>query len=109
MAKIYGGVEGIAKPQMSEDFNDDLKAEEEYIKKIVEYAKKANLCPEAGKELDFPVADGYARYIVLSLKPVQLIHLDVGDAWQYHYVNRLTASDIRKEIKNRETLEELFK
>ena len=30
--------------------------------------------------------------------PVVLLHLPIGDAWQYQYANRLTASDIKEEV-----------
>lgn len=61
---------------------------------------------EAGKEIRFPVGDGYARYIVAKLKPVVLIH--IGDAWHFEYANHLTASDVRKEIKKVEGLRAIF-
>jgi hypothetical protein len=64
--------------------------------------------PESGKEITFPVADGRARYIVVSLKPVVMIHDDTGDAWNYDYVHRLTAADIRTKIKQQNDLNKLI-
>jgi len=110
MAKIYGGVQGITKPEIGSgfDFKDYEKRTEAYVDKVKEYAKQNGNCPEAGKEISFGVADGMARYVVLSLKPVQLIHLDVYDGYQFQYVNRLTAKDVLDELKRRESLEKLF-
>jgi hypothetical protein len=110
MAKIYGGVEGIEKPEFSEpfDFKAYEKQTEDYVSKIKEYAKENGNCPEAGKEIYFGVADGRACYVVLSLKPVELIHLNIYDGYQFQYANRLTATDVRNEIKRNEALAKLF-
>jgi hypothetical protein len=81
---------------------------EKYEKKCNSFVKawaKANgNGPEAGLEVSFQ-----ARYVVVSLKPVKLIHLAVGDAWEYPYVHRLTAKDIRDNLKSRKSLDRLFK
>ncbi len=111
MAKIYSGVQGIKRPAPDYshyDFDKEQKADEEYIQKLVDYAKKQALCPEAGKQIRFGVCDGYACYIVLNLKPVELIHLEIGDAYNFQYANRLTAKDVREEIRRQEALEKLF-
>ena len=107
MGKIYSGVKGIRKPAMG-DWKTYEKRAEAYVDKIKKYAKENSKCPEAGKEISFGVADGKARYVVLSLNPVVLIHLDVYDGYNYRYVNRLTAGDVRNELKGQEALEKLF-
>jgi len=110
MDKIYASPEEFKCPKIisGQDIQIYFEACEEYVQKIKDWAKENGNCPEAGKEIRFPVADGYARYVVFSLKPVKLIHLDVSDAWQYQYVHRLTAADIRKEVKKLEAAAELF-
>ena len=107
MAKVYGGVEGIRKPAIGDWKTYESRAES-YIGKIVDYAKANGHGPEAGRIIRFGVADGKAQYVVFSLKPVVLIHLDVWDGYQFQYVNRLTASDVRDEIARQEALEKLF-
>ncbi len=109
MAKIYGGVQGIRKPTFTKDWQGWEKRTETYVQKIKDYAKANSKCPEAGKEIHFSVADGKACYIVLSLKPVELIHLDVYDGYNFQYVHRLTAADVRAEIKRDEAVAKLFK
>jgi len=109
MAKIYSGVQGIRKPAITSDWQGYEKCAEAYVQKIKDYAKRNSKCPEAGKEIYFPVADGRACYVVLSLKPVELVHLDINDGYQFQYVNRLTATDIRAEVKRNEALAKLFK
>lgn len=111
MAKIFSPPEGFDPPQLN---TDNIRGYFDECEEFVESLKKAikesygPQCPEAGKEIRFPVGDGYARYIVARLKPVELIHVPVGDCWHFEYVNRLTASDVRKEIKKVEGLRALF-
>ena len=92
MGKVY------ASPYKAPDFNtkDYNKACDDYVQKIKVWAKTKGHGPEAGKEIAFPVADGAARYIIFSLKPVQLIHIDIYDRYQFQYVHRLTAKDIKE-------------
>jgi hypothetical protein len=111
MGKIYSGMEGLKVPTypMFKDFDKYQKACNTYIDRVKAAAKRMNpTCPEAGEEITFPVADGRARYIVVSLKPVQLIHDGTMDSWHYQYVHRLNARDIRAEIKRAKALQELF-
>lgn len=83
---------------------------EKYVDRIKTALKKAygSTCPEAGEEIRFPVGDGYARYIIARLRPVELVWVDVGDKWHYEYVHRLTAADIRRELQSEKSLRKLF-
>ena len=48
-----------------------------------------------GKTVNFPVADGYAQYMIAEAgKQFALIHLPYGDAYQFQYANRLTKRDV---------------
>ena len=48
-----------------------------------------------GKTVGFPVADGYAQYMIAEAgKTFALIHLPYGDAYQFQYANRLTKRDV---------------
>ena len=48
-----------------------------------------------GKIVNFPVADGYAQYMIMEHgKTFALVHLPYGDAYQFQYANRLTKQDI---------------
>ena len=101
MAKIYAAPEEISIPSYPDfqNFDQYQKACDAFTEKVQEYARNLNRCPEAGEIVYFPVADGHAQYVVVSLKPVILVHLEVGDSYQFQYANRLTASDIRKKIE----------
>lgn len=113
MAKIFSPPEGFDPPDIR-NYLEDIDEYFEECEKFIEKLKKAvhesfkSQCPEAGKEIRFPVGDGYARYVVARLKPVELIHLPIGDSWHFKYATRLTATDVRREIKSIEGLKKLF-
>jgi len=50
------------------------------------------------------MADGFAFYMVLSMRPLELMHIPLGDAYQFPYANRLTAKDIESKINSRRVL-----
>jgi hypothetical protein len=105
MGIIYTAPKEIPEPDISKactlGWDKYNKLEQEYVEKVRAWAKKNGKSKEAGEEVVFPVGDGNARYIVLSLRPVKLIHLAVGDAWEFKYAHRLTAQDIRDELNIR--------
>lgn len=76
-----------------------FKAQDEYLEGLAAHCKAANSAdPYAGRIARFPVADGFAVYVVSSLKPLKLVHVDIGDGWHYQYINRLNATDIKNNI-----------
>lgn len=108
MTTVYTEIEGLPVPPLDMDWEKHLALEAEYVQKVKEYAAKHGKGPFAGREVGFPVADGYARYVVLSLSPCKLIHLAVGDAWHFQYIERLTGKDIRKKIESADAVNRLF-
>lgn len=113
MATIYSAPEGYDAPEMNfKNFNRDewLKKENGYIARLAEWCRNRNPNDHeyVGKIIRFPVADGYAIYMVASLKPVQLIHVELGDAWHFQYAKNLTKKDVMEEVKRLEALNKLF-
>ena len=113
MAKIYSAPEGYEAPKMDfTNFNAAAwkKADNDYIARLSEWCKGCNPNdPEyVGQIIKFPVADGNAIYMVASLKPVELIHLELGDAWHFRFANRLTKKDVIKEVDRLKAIKELF-
>ncbi len=108
MAKIFRAPDDI----QPKPFNPNTwrKDDAEYIKKLKEFCiqqDKSNT-PEVGEVIGFPVADGTAQYMVLSMKPLQLIHLELGDAYYIQHEKNLKAKDVRSAIESRKAMERLF-
>jgi hypothetical protein len=89
-------------------YKEHEKAMATFIKKVEVWAKKNGSSELAGKQIRFQVADGYAQYVVVSLTPVKLIHLAIGDAWEFQYANRLRAADIREQVRREDALDRIF-
>jgi len=51
-----------------------------FIQEVKDFCKKNSKCPDAGEELNFPMGDGYAQYILLDYR--QMVFLNVMDAYQ---------------------------
>ncbi len=49
--------------------------------------------------ISFGVADGRALYMVYSLSPAVLIHVPLGDAWQYRGIEHFSARGLRQEVE----------
>ena len=81
MAKIYNPPKGLEfKCNYSGDWE---KQENEYLDKLRKYCK-ANTDskhPLVGATFRIPMADSYALYMVFRTKPLELIHVATGDAW----------------------------
>jgi hypothetical protein len=112
MAKIFSGMERLPAPKYEQFKNTDgwLKACDRYVKVLKETIRNnyKDECPEAGTIISFPVGDGKACYVVATLKPVQLIWIENGDNYTFEYAHRLTAADVRREIRKAETIKSLF-
>lgn len=111
MGKVYAPPTEIGKFEFDYskfDMTAYTEAETKYIDKIRAYARANGHGALRGEEIRFQVADGYARYIVFSTQPVKLLHLSVGDAWQYQYAHRLTAKDIAEEVQRLKNINKLF-
>jgi hypothetical protein len=61
-----------------------------------------------GKTIRIPHADGHAVYMVASLKPLDLIHVPLWDAWESPLANRLGKAEVKEMIKNQKRLKKMF-
>ena len=63
-----------------------------------------------GEEIRWPRADGYARYLVAKERPLELVHLAVGDAWQVEdaLIRGLRLKEVREMVARQHGLSELF-
>ena len=104
---VYTPPATIEKPDVHplETYGSRLEA---YEQQIVAFCKANSKSKYSGKSIRFQVADGYATYYVFKLSPLTLIWDDSGDAYQFPYVDRLTASDIKQEVAKQEALKQFF-
>lgn len=109
MGKIYSLPAQFPVPEINwEDIDAYEAANEKFIEDLRAFCKKRNNAEHIGEVIQFPVADGYAQYMVAALSPVELIHLPLWDAWEFDYVSRLTKKDIVEKINQRKAMEKLF-
>ena len=111
---VYDAPSEITIPEL--DFSDIdaynkacSKFEQDLKDWCIKRANKADAdTTNIGEIIRFPVADGYALYMVAALKPIQLIHIPTWDAWEFQYANRLTKQDILDKIDQQKKLTKLF-
>jgi len=124
MAKIYDAPQEMKTPDFTYDQNGhpDIQKykedNEKYIKELkVLLLKRKNILsgtwsgPEkyVGEIVRFPVADGHAEYMVASMKPLELVHLPLSDAWYAADVHLLTAKEVTERLVSEKKMKELFK
>lgn len=111
-AKIFDTPEGFKVPEI--DFGnynrqEHQKKEEKFLKDLRGWLKKNGYKGKnSGELIMFSVADGNAIYMVISMEPLELIHIPFGDAYEFQYVNRLTAGDIQEKIDQAKALKKIF-
>lgn len=105
---VYAAPKELQAPEWlkGSTFQEHNKKEEEYEKKLIEWVKENSDHKYAGEIVGYPVADGQARYVVFT--PSELIHIAIGDAWNYEHIERLLAKDIVQKVKQERNLAKLF-
>lgn len=107
MATIYSSP--IPVPELNfQNFNNYLKECEEFKIKLKELISKNRKGKNIGEIIKFPVADGYAEYMVASMNPPEFIHIPTGDAWEFQYAHLLGEKEIQQEIDKQKALKKLF-
>ena len=111
MAEVYSVLDSVALPKFPQPYNHEeyQKNEDKYI---VDLKKELKSMGYKGKNfgeiLKFQVADGYAEYMVVSMRPLKLMHLPLGDAYSFGYAHLLTSKEVNEQIKRQKALLELF-
>ena len=116
MAKIFRAPETIKTPSFSKFIINGKfdrlaydKAEQDYLAELKAMLVNRKNGKNVGEVVQFPCADSYAQYMVASMRPLELVHVPLGDAWDYPYIERLTATDIQNKIDQTKALAKLFK
>jgi hypothetical protein len=105
MATAYRAPEGYEAPVIS--YRDDWQAiEASYLERLAALCREQGSSDLLGEVIRFPYADGYAQYMVYSTSPLQLIHLEIGDAWSIDqaHIRGLRGSDVREKVEHERRL-----
>jgi hypothetical protein len=108
-ATIYAAPEEIKQPEI--DFSDIAKyrrEEGEYLEELKNYCQKNGSGKYAGEIVRIPHADGYASYMVISLKPLKLIHIPLGDAYDSQFADLLTVQKVKQMVDGTKRLAKLL-
>lgn len=82
---------------------------EKYINEIKKFCEEYGSGDYRGKIFSFGVADGKAMYMVFSIKPLKIIHIDVYDEYQYDGIVYMKGKDIINKIEQEAKFNDLFK
>jgi hypothetical protein len=108
MATVFSAPEGYDPPA----FNMDTwqKDEDEYLARLADRCKMNGTSDLLGETIKFPRGDGYALYMVWQTRPLQLIHVAIGDAWQVEdaLIRGLRVADIREQLDRAARMRALF-
>jgi len=111
-AQVYSTPEEVKRPEINFSNFNYKKYEEEcnqYLENLKKFLKdRGYQGKNFGEVIKFPVADGHAQYMVMSMRPLQLIHLDLDDAWDYQNVDLMTAKRVQQMIDRDKAMQTLF-
>lgn len=89
--------------------DENLKAEDKWLQELREWLREnVGSGKYSGEIVRDQVADGYAQYMVASLRPLRLVHIPLMDAYQSRWAHRWTAADVKRMIESERALAELF-
>jgi hypothetical protein len=106
--KVYALPDAVAAPEFS--FDGDWQAREEAHRNQVRQWLKDNgyTGKNSGKIARFPVADGYAEYMLAEGSKSFLLHLPYGDGYQCREVGFLPKKEILARIDHQDRLDAMF-
>jgi hypothetical protein len=111
MAKIYSTPQEVKVPSFDwkniDQYNKDC--EQFYVDLKDFIVANGHKGKNVGKVVRYQVADGYAEYMVVSMKPLSLVHIPLGDAYEFGFMHLMTADEIEKNLHQQEVMAKLFK
>ena len=109
MARIAKTSLSLDNPDYS-DFRALMRKEEELLLSTAAAYREKYRGDMVGEVVQWPRADGYARYMVMSQRPLTLQHIAVGDAWQVEaaLIRGTTIDDVRVNVAGQRKIAEMF-
>jgi len=110
MAKIYDTPKEVVEDVSYEDSKSYEECEAKFEKDLKDHLDSLGYGGGKyyGKIAKFQAGDGYAKYMVASISPLKLIHMAYGDKWEFPYVHKMNAKDIRENIDSTEAMDKMF-
>jgi len=112
-AKVYSAPNDIQPPVfnvLTEQSPDEYFGQEKtYLEKLREYLElRKPKGKMVGEIIRFQVADGYASYMVASLRPLELIHINLWDGYEFRFIERLNAEDVKQMVEQEKKMAAFF-
>lgn len=104
MAKVYAPPTEHAAPRFDpkKTWDENHREEAAYLARLGAALRKQATVKDrlVGREVTWPRADGYARYLVAGVRPLSLVHLPLGDGWRLPAAHErgLTLADVRASL-----------
>jgi hypothetical protein len=83
------------------------KACDEFVFSLRRFCLNQKRGKYIGEVIRLAVGDGYAQYMIMSLRPLQLIWIPTGDAWRFGYDHLLTEKEVRENVERQKKLANL--
>lgn len=101
-ATIYSAPTSVGPPPAVtiRDWDEYEKQAAEWVESIAVLARRNGRSKYLGRIYRTPMGDGYAEYVVWRTSPLELIHLETGDAWQMSDIHArgLRLADVKAQI-----------
>lgn len=115
-AKVFAGPSKVKEPEFvmtNGRFDREATDAEDarYLKELREWLEGNGFVGKyVGGVFSLPFADGSADYMVMSLRPLQLVHLNWHDAWNADKITMrgIIAADVKERIDADLRLKALF-
>lgn len=121
MAEVFTTPKGFRDPpslmdyrtEKGLDFDAVQKAEAEWLEELIEWCKTNtdSRSELIGEVIRFPRGDGTANYMVFRTKPLTLLHIPLGDAWDLpdYQMRGLRVKDVQELVRQDRALGDLFR
>lgn len=109
MATVYRAPACLALPVFNvQTWRED---EEKYLRALADLARAQSPGDDlVGETIRFPRGDGNAVYMVWKRRPLQLVWIELGDAWRVEdaLIRGLRLADVQEKVRQAKALRALF-
>lgn len=102
----------IDRPEWVSPYNyeEQQRLNQEYVDTLAAMAKENGKSDLLGQIVRWQRGDGYAQFMVWNTKPLELIHLEIDDAWDVEeaLIRGLRVSDIKEMLERDRRWNELL-